>query len=165
MDPDNTLAFIVSMVLVLIGLVGTVVPLIPGTILIFAGALLYGFLEGFESVGWPTLLVLGLLTLLATTADLWATSTGARLGGASGWSIVGGMIGGTVGLLVFTLPGALLGAVLGVLVVEIARARDWRQALKAGSGWAVGWLVATILQVIIGLAMVAIFLWQVRLGP
>lgn len=165
MDPDNSLAFAISMVLVLVGMVGTVVPMIPGTILIFGGALLYGFLEGFESVGWPTLVVLGLLTLLATSADIWATSVGARLGGASGWSIVGGLIGGLVGMVVLTLPGALIGAVVGVLVVEMARAKDWRQALKAGSGWAVGWLVATIFQVIIGAVMVTIFLWQVRQGP
>ena len=165
MEPETTLAFVVSMVVILIGLVGTVVPIIPGTILILAGALLYGFLEGFQSVGWPTLLVLGLLTLVATTADIWATSMGARLGGASGWSIVGGMVGGLVGMLVFTLPGALLGAVAGVLLVEIVRARDWRQALKAGSGWAVGWLIATAVQLAIGLVMVGIFLWQVKQGP
>ncbi|NLF10422.1 MAG: DUF456 domain-containing protein, partial [Anaerolineaceae bacterium] len=130
-DPQNTIALIASMILVIVGLIGTVVPGIPGTILIFLGALLYGFLEGFQAVGWPTLVVLGLLTVVATTADVWATSVGARLGGASGWSIVGGMVGGLVGLIVFTLPGAIIGALVGVLAVEILRARDWRQALKA----------------------------------
>jgi uncharacterized protein len=164
-DPGNTLALMAAMIFVIVGLIGTVVPGIPGTILIFLGALLYAVLEGFQSVGWPTLLVLGLLTVAATTADVWATSVGARLGGASGWSIVGGMVGGLVGLLVFTLPGAILGALLGVLAVEILRARDWRQALKAGGGWAVGWIIATILQVGIGLAMAAIFVWQVMRGP
>jgi uncharacterized protein len=164
-DPQNTLAIIVSSIVVLVGLIGTVVPGIPGTILIFLGALLYAFLDGFQAVGWPTLAVLGLLTLVATTADIWATSVGARLGGASGWSIVGGMVGGFVGLLVFTLPGAILGALLGVLAVEILRVKDWRKALKAGGGWAVGWILATLLQVTIGLVMAAVFVWQVMQGP
>ncbi len=164
-DPQNTMALIASMILVIVGLIGTVVPGIPGTILIFLGALLYGFLEGFQAVGWPTLVVLGLLTVVATTADVWATSVGARLGGASGWSIVGGMVGGLVGLLVFTLPGAIIGALVGVLAVEILRARDWRKALKAGGGWAVGWILATALQAGIGLVMAVIFVWQVMQGP
>jgi uncharacterized protein len=164
-DPGNTLALFAASVIIIVGLVGTVVPGLPGTILIFLGALLYAVLEGFQAVGWPTLLVLGLLTAAATTADLWATSVGARLGGASGWSIVGGLVGGLVGLLFFTLPGAILGALAGVLAVEILRARDWRQALKASGGWAAGWLIATILQVGIGLAMAGIFAWQVMKGP
>jgi uncharacterized protein YqgC (DUF456 family) len=164
-DPGDTLALIAALVVILVGLIGTVVPGIPGTLLIFLGALLYAVMEGFQAVGWPTLVVLGLLTLAATGADLLATSVGARLGGASGWSIVGGLAGGLVGMLVFTLPGAILGALLGVLAVEVLRAKDWRQALKAGSGWAVGWIVATILQVAIGLVMAAIFVWQVMQGP
>jgi len=164
-DPQTTIALIASMILVIVGLIGTVVPGIPGTILIFLGALLYAFLEGFQSVGWPTLVVLGLLTVVSTTADVWATSVGARLGGASGWSIVGGMVGGLVGLLVFTLPGAIVGALVGVLAVEILRARDWRKALKASGGWAVGWILATVLQAGIGLVMAVIFVWQVMRGP
>ena len=164
-DPGSTLALLAAMVVIVVGLVGTVVPGIPGTILIFLGALLYALMEGFQAVGWPTLVVLGLLTLLATVADVVAASVGARLGGASGWSIVGGMVGGLVGMIVLTLPGAILGALLGVLAVEVLRAKDWRKALKASGGWAVGWVIATLLQVSIGLAMAAIFVWQVMRGP
>jgi len=156
---------ILSMVVVVVGLIGTAVPGVPGPLLIFLGAFLYAVLEGFQAVGWPTLVVLGLLTLAAWASDAVATSVGARLGGASGWSIVGGMVGGLVGVLVFSLPGAILGALLGVLVVEILRVKDWRKALKAGGGWAAGWIVATVLQVGIGLAMAAIFVWQVMEGP
>ncbi len=154
-----------AIVLVVVGLIGTVVPGIPGTILIFAGALVYAIMERFQAVGWPTLVVLGLLTAAATAADWFATSVGARLGGASGWSVVGGMLGGFVGLLVFSLPGAILGALGGVLAVEILHAKDWRKALKAGGGWAVGWIINTVFQVAIGLVMAAIFVWQVMQGP
>ena len=163
-DLGTTLALMASMVLILVGLIGTVVPGIPGTLLIFLGALLYAIMERFQAVGWPTMVVLGLLTLGSTAADWFATSVGARLGGASGWSIVGGMVGGFVGLFVFSLPGAILGALAGVLAVEILHAKDWRKALKAGGGWAVGWIINTIFQVVIGLAMAAIFVWQVMEG-
>jgi uncharacterized protein YqgC (DUF456 family) len=87
------------------------------------------------------------------------------MGGASMWSVVVGLILGFVGLLAFSLPGAIVGAVLGVLVTEIIRVRDWKQALKAGSGWAIGWVLSTVFQLGIGLVMVAIFVWQVVQGP
>jgi hypothetical protein len=133
--------------------------------LIFLAALVYAIVEGFQTVGWPTLLVLGVLTFVATTADVWASSIGAKLGGASGWSVVVGLLGGLVGFVAFSLPGAIIGAVLGVLLVELIRLGDLRQALKAGSGWAIGWALSTVLQLGLGLVMVAIFVWQITLGP
>ena len=163
-DPLSIVVLVITFLLALVGLIGTVLPVIPGTILIFAGALLYAFADGFQVVGWPTLVVLGVLTAVATTADLWATSVGAKIGGASGWSVVIGLLAGLVGFVVFNLPGAIIGAVLGVLLTEIVRVRDWKQALKAGSGWLVGWILSTVVQLGIGLVMVAILVWQVLQG-
>ena len=161
----NGLALGIALVIMLVGVLGIVVPVLPGTILIFIGALFYGFMEGFQALGWPTLLVLGLLTVLATTAELWASTIGAKMGGASGWSVLAGMAGGLLGLVFFNLPGAIAGAVLGVLLSEMLRVGDWKKALKAGGGWALGWLVSTVLQLGVGLVMVVIFIWQVKQGP
>ena len=163
-DPISVVVLVIMALIVLVGLIGTVLPVIPGTILIFAGALLYALVDGFQVVGWPTLLVLGILTLVATTAALWASSVGAKIGGASGWSVVIGLVAGLVGFVVFSLPGAIIGAILGVLLTEIVRVGEWRQALKAGSGWVVGWILSTIVQLGIGLIMVAILVWQVLQG-
>ena len=163
-DPLSIVVLVITFLLALVGLIGTVLPVIPGTILIFAGALLYAFVDGFQVVGWPTLVVLGILTVVATTADLWASSVGAKIGGASGWSVVIGLLAGLVGLVVFNLPGAIIGAILGVLLTEIVRLGDWKQALKAGGGWVVGWILSTVVQLGIGLIMVAILVWQVVQG-
>jgi len=164
-DPVETIAFALTLVAMLVGLIGIVLPVIPGTVVIFLAALLYALFEGFQTVGWPTLVLLGLMTTVAVTADIWASSIGAKAGGASGWSVVAGLVGGLVGFIVFSLPGGLLGAILGVLLTEILRLGDWRQALKAGGGWALGWALATVVQLGLGLAMVAIFIWQVLQGP
>jgi hypothetical protein len=164
-EPAATIALTLTLIAMLLGIIGIVLPIIPGTVLVFLAALVYALVEGFHAIGWPTLVVLGLLAFVATTADIWASSIGAKMGGASGWSILTGLIGGLVGFLLFTLPGAIVGAILGVLLVEMIRVGDWRQALKAGSGWAIGWVLSTVLQLGIGLTMVAIFLWQVLQGP
>lgn len=160
-EPANTIVLVLTLVVMVIGLIGTVLPIIPGTILIFLAALIYALIEGFQTIGWPTLVVLGVMTVVATTADLWASSVGAKIGGASGWSVLVGLLGGLVGFFVFSLPGAIMGAILAVLLTEIVRVGDWRQALKAGSGWLVGWILSTVFQLGMGLIMMAIFVWQV----
>lgn len=164
-EPLDSIVLVLALLVMVVGLIGTVLPVIPGTVLIFLSALGYALVEGFQAVGWPTLAVLGVLALVATTADLWASSIGAKVGGASGWSVLGGMIGGLIGFLVLSLVGAIIGAILGVLLTEIVRLGDWRKALKAGGGWAIGWALATVVQVGIALTMVAIFVWQVIQGP
>lgn len=164
-EPLNTIILTLTLLVMLVGLIGTVAPVLPGTLLIFLAALLYALVEGFQTVGWPTLLILGLLTLLATSADLWASMAGAKAGGASGWSVLAGLIGGLVGFLLFTLPGGIIGAVVGVLLSEMIRLGDWKKALKAGSGWLLGWVLSAFLQLSVGLVMVAIFIWQVMQGP
>jgi uncharacterized protein YqgC (DUF456 family) len=163
-DTATVVVLVLTSILMLVGLIGTVLPILPGTILIFAGALLYALVEGFQVVGWPTLVVLGILAAVATTADLWASSIGAKIGGASGWSVAIGLLAGLVGFVVYSVPGAIIGAILGVLLTEIVRVGDWRQALRAGSGWVVGWILSTLVQLGIGLVMVAIFAWQVVRG-
>jgi hypothetical protein len=161
-EPIRTIALVLTLLVMSVGLIGIVLPIIPGTILIFLAALVYALLEGFQTIGWPTLVVLGIMAIVATTADIWASSVGAKMGGASGWSVVLGLLGGLVGLVLFSLPGAIIGAIAGVLGTEIVRVGDWRQALKAGSGWMLGWILSTVLQLVSGLAMMAIFVWQIR---
>ena len=163
-DPIQSIALVFTAIAMLVGVIGTVLPVIPGTILIFGAALFYALIEGFQTIGWPTLLVLGVLTILATSADIWASSIGAKMGGASGWSVVVGLLASLVGFVVFNLLGAILGAVMGVLITEVLRVGDWRQALKAGSGWAIGWVLSTVFQLVTALIMVAIFVWQVSRG-
>jgi hypothetical protein len=165
---EQSLEFVtlfVTLLVMLVGLVGILLPVVPGTMLIFVAALVYAWLEGFQAVGWPTLLVMALLTLVGTTADIWAAGVGAKAGGASAWSIVAGLVGGFVGLLAFSLPGAIIGAVLGVLLTESYRVRDLRHAVKAGGGWFAGWVLSVVVRLTLGLVMVALFVWQVAQGP
>lgn len=163
-EPLGTIVLILTLLVMLIGVIGTVAPVLPGAILIFAAALVYAIVEGFQAVGWPTLVVLGLLAAIATSADLWTSTVGAKLGGASGWSIVVGLVAGIVGFFFFGLPVAIIGAIAGVLVTEIVRLGDWKKALKASGGWGLGWALSTIVNLGIGLVMVAIFVWQIVKG-
>jgi len=160
----NDLWLTVSLVLMFIGLLSVLLPVVPGVALIWLIALIYAIAEGFTNIDPLTMIALSLIAIPGITADLWVSSLGAKVGGASLWSILAGMLGMVVGFLLFNLPGAIIGSLVGVLAVELLRAQDWRQALKASGGWIIGWLLSTGIQILIGLIMIAIFWWQAKGG-
>ena len=82
MDP-NTLWFALAVVLILVGIAGTVLPALPGVPLVFCGMLLAAWADGFAHVGALTLIVLGALTVIAIGIDFVAGLLGAKKVGAS----------------------------------------------------------------------------------
>jgi len=150
-----------------IGLAGAVLPGIPGVGLIWLTVLVYALAEGFTSIGPIAFGVITLLAIAGVTADIWMTQAGSRLGGASWQAMLAGFALGTVGMLaglfiggIGAIPGALIGSLAGILLVEYRRRRDWRQVARAGAGWAAGCVLSAVVELTIGLAMVALFAWQ-----
>jgi uncharacterized protein YqgC (DUF456 family) len=160
----------------LVGLVGSVLPGLPGVTLIFLSAAVYAFLTDFDFVGVPILLVLFLFAAVAFVADFFATSYGARRFGASNWGTVGGSVGGLVGTLigllfagVGSIFGLIFGTIGGVFVGEYLRRRrrgptegstaggDWRRTTRAAGGVFVGFVASAIAQGLLGLASVVVF--------
>ncbi|MDP9316169.1 MAG: DUF456 domain-containing protein [Chloroflexota bacterium] len=146
-----------AIIIMAVGVVGSVLPLIPGPPIVWLGALYYGWRTGWVEVGWPSLTLLLVLAIIGGTADLWMGYLGASKGGASGWATLASMIGGIVGLLVLSLPGAIIGSVGAIVLVEYGRHRDWRKVARASGGYLVGSLLATVVQVIICLVMIGVF--------
>ena len=127
--PEGTL-LVVTLIAMFVGLVGSVLPALPGVTLIFISALVYAFFTGFEVVGGPVLALLALFAVLALIADFVGTSYGARRFGASNWGTAGGAIGGIVGALagllflgIGSLFGLIIGSVGGVFLGEYLRRR------------------------------------------
>jgi uncharacterized protein YqgC (DUF456 family) len=160
----NDWALAVALIFMFIGLLSILLPLVPGVALIWFTALIYAIAEGFKKVDPITMVVLSLVAIPGITADIWVSSLGAKAGGASLWSIVTSLLGGLVGFLIFNVPGAIIGSLVGLMIVELLRAEDWRQALKASGGWVVGWLLSTGVQIVVGLIIIAIFWWQAKGG-
>ena len=107
-----------TLVLMVVGLLGSVLPGLPGVTLIFLSALVYALLTDFRTVGAAVLVALFMFAALALVTDFVATSYGARRFGASNWGTLGGAIGGIAGALVgllFLGIGSLLGLILGTI--------------------------------------------------
>jgi uncharacterized protein len=151
------LYWLIVVIMVGIGIVGTVVPVLPGTTLVFLGLLLGAWIDGFQRVGWFTLGVLLVLTLCSTAVDLFGSTLGAKRVGASRWAIVGAGAGTLIGLF-FGIPGVLLGPFIGAVAAEYLVRRDVRQAGKAGLGTWIGLAVATAGKIALIFTMIAIFL-------
>jgi uncharacterized protein YqgC (DUF456 family) len=142
--------------MIALGVVGTVLPALPGPTLVFAGVALAAWIDDFARIGAATLIVLGVLTLVAWAADFAAAAAGAKKAGASGLAIAGATIGtvagvftGFVGLLFLPLAGAAIG--------EYAAQRDLRRAGKVGIATWLGLVVGTAVKVAIVFAMLGVF--------
>jgi uncharacterized protein YqgC (DUF456 family) len=152
----STLLWLLVVALVGVGVVGVVVPGLPGAILVFAGLALGAWIDGFTRVGLGTLAVLAALTAATYLLDFLATAVGARRFGTSWWGVLGAVLG-TLGGLFFGLPGLVLGPFLGAFAAELLARRDVRQASRAGLGAWLGLLLGTAGRLALVLAMIGIF--------
>jgi len=147
-----------TLVLMAIGLIGTVLPIFPGTTIILAAAILHRMMLGPAlSLGWPAIALLVLLTLASYAIDLAAGWLGARRFGATRWGALGAVIGAIAGIF-FGIPGLFLGPVVGALVGEIAGGMKLIDAGRASWGALLGNLAAIFGKLLIALAMVSCFL-------
>ncbi len=154
MDPTVTKA--IAAVVVLVGLAGTVLPMLPGIAFVFGGLFLAAWADGFARVGAFTLAILGALTALAIALDFFASSFGAKKAGASPRAVLGAGVGAFVGIF-FGLPGLVLGPFVGAVLGELSANRALLQAGKAGLGTWVGLLLGSVAKVGLAFVMVGVF--------
>ncbi|MEB3219304.1 MAG: DUF456 family protein [Nostocales cyanobacterium 94392] len=152
--------------LMLVGIIGAVVPGIPGTSLILIGIIIWGFIKGsFAAISLP-LIVTGIVLLLSMGIDFFAAYWGAKKAGASKWGQIGAMVGLVLAFfgllppfLVFGGPliGIFIGPLLGAIIGEFIYRKDLLIAIKAGLGIVVGSLIGNIIQGCLALAAVIVF--------
>lgn len=153
----TALLWLLVALLVLVGLAGAVLPVVPGVPLVLAGLWLAAWIDDYALVSGWTVGVLGVLTLLAMAVDLVATALGAKKVGASRQAIAGALIGTVVGVF-FGLPGLLLGPFVGAVAGEMAARGRFDRAMDVGVATWMGLLFGTLAKLALSLAMVGIFI-------
>jgi uncharacterized protein YqgC (DUF456 family) len=154
---ESAFLYAIAVIVVLVGLAGTVLPLVPGAPLVFAGLVVAAWADGFTRVGWVALTIIGALGLLSLGADLLASTLGAKRAGASPQALAGALLGGIVGLF-FGIPGLIAGPFLGAVAGEMLAHGRIAQAGRVGLGTWLGLIVAAVLKVTIAFLMIGVFL-------
>jgi hypothetical protein len=151
------LLWILSLMLVGVGMAGVVVPALPGTPLVFGGLLLAAWADGFQNVGVGTVILLGVMTALAFGVDFVSASLGARSAGASRGAVAGAALGTLIGIF-FGLPGIVFGPFIGAMVGEYLARRNLGQAGRAGAATWLGFILGTGVKLMLAFMMVGIFI-------
>lgn len=154
---EITLLWVVCAVLIVLGLAGTVLPLLPGTLLVWGGIVLGAWIDDFTRVGTTTVVVVSVLALLAWGLDYVAGLMGAQRAGASKQALLGAAVGTVVGLFM-GLVGVLFMPLVGAAVGEYLARKDQSRAVKIGLATWVGIMVGLIAKVVLAFVMVGIFI-------
>lgn len=158
------LAWTLVVLLMLFGLAGTVVPLLPGTTLILLGAVVHKLMLPAE-ITWTAIVWIGVFWVFSVLADIGGVLVGTRLFGGTKWGMTGASGGAFIGMF-FSLPALILGTIVGAFAAEklIAR-RSGQDALRAGVGAATGFVISTFARLACAIAMIGLFILAVLTGP
>lgn len=148
--------FLLAGVMVVVGVLGIVLPALPGVPLVFAGMWLAAWAGDYQQVGGHTVVILGVMAVLSLGIDLLGTLLGAKRVGASRLALAGAAIGTVAGLF-FGIVGIFVGPFVGALAAELVHGRDAARAAKVGMGTWVGIVIAAVLKLTLAFAMLGLF--------
>ena len=154
---DFNFLWVLSAVLVLVGLAGTVLPLLPGTLLVWVGLLLGAWIDDFTRVSALTVVFITLLAALAWALDFVAGLIGAKRAGASKLALVGAAVGTVIGLFM-GLVGVLFMPLVGAALGQYWAQRDQQRAAKVAFATWLGLMLGMVAKVVMSFVMVGIFL-------
>ena len=146
-----------SILLIALGLAGTLLPALPGTAFVLAGIVLGAWIDDFTRVGWVALMVVALMAIAAWVLDYVAALLGAQRAGASRQAVLGAAIGTVVGIFV-GLVGVLFMPLVGAAVGEWIARRDAQGAVHVGIATWAGLMVGLLAKIVLSFMMIGVFL-------
>ena len=152
----DTLWWVLSALLIVVGLAGTVLPALPGTAFVLGGIVLGAWIDDFSRVGWGIVSAVGVLALLAWVLDYVAGLLGARKAGASRQALLGAALGTIAGIFM-GLVGVLFMPLVGAAVGEYLARRDHPNAIKVGVATWLGVMAGLVAKVVIAFMMIGLF--------
>lgn len=153
----NISAMVLAIALFVLGLLGTVLPVLPGAILVFGGMLLFGFLTDFATLGVWFFVVEASLLVITFVIDYIASAIGTRIAGGSKWAALGAVVATIPALIVFGPLGIILGPLIGSVGVELLRGIPLRTAWRVGVGTLMGSIGGTLSKLGIEIVMIVFF--------
>ncbi len=158
---SETLVLVLVVIFLLVGLLGVIIPLLPGIPLILAVIVFYGWYEGFQQITVSYIVIMAGIMLLSVLVDYLSTTLGAKYSGSGRAGVWGAFIGTFFGLFIFPPFGLLIGPWAGAMLGEYLTNNDMNRAVKAGFGTVVGLFSGLFFNLLLGIIMVVTFLVRV----
>ena len=156
----ETTIIVLTVLTMIVGLFGLIIPIFPGNVVMWLAALVYGLIFGFGRLGAIIFAIITLLMLVAVVADNILMGAKAREKGADWGSIILALIAGVIGTMVFPPIGGLIAAPLALYLAELQRRRDAQEAMNVVKALLTGWGLAFIVRFGIGVVMFGLWgLW------
>lgn len=156
MSTEQVLGLSIALVVMFIGLAGSILPGIPSTPVVLVAAVGHKLYFGATGPDWWVILILAVITALSLLMDYVTTVYGTKKMGATWRGAVGAVVGALIGMF-FSVPGLILGPFLGAMAFEMAGGRDAKESSRAGVGAMIGLLAGAIGKVACCVAMMAVF--------
>ncbi|MDR3204654.1 MAG: DUF456 domain-containing protein [Deltaproteobacteria bacterium] len=152
------LIFSLCLLIMIVGCLGSILPVIPGLPLIWGAYLVFGLYEGWASYGLWMMIIVTLVIGGSLALDQLATVIGAKKFGAGKAGMIGSVVCALLGLIFFNLPGLIIGAFGGAVVFEmIFNKTEFNLALKAGAGALLGFLCGSLFKFVVGAILTGVF--------
>jgi len=162
MTTEEIIGLSLTLLVMLAGLIGSLLPVLPGTPLVLLAAVGHRLYFGAASVSNTILIILVALTLVSILFDFLAGLLGAKKFGATWCGMTGAVVGGIIGLF-FNLPGIILGPFIGATLFEMLGGQEFKKASRAGVGATVGLLLGIVGKFSICVVMMILFATNVIL--
>lgn len=162
MTTEEIFGLSIALLVMLIGLLGSLLPVLPGPPLVLAAAIIHRLVFGQASINNWVLVALVWLTIVALVFDFLASVLGTKKFGSTWRGMVGAVVGGVIGLF-FALPGIVLGPFLGAMLFELLGDKELKEAVHAGLGATVGLLLGIVGKFVICVVMILLFATNVVL--
>lgn len=154
-------SIIISFVLIILGVLGIFIPVLPGPILVLMGIVLYGFITEFTVITFNWIIIFAILTFITIIVDYLASFFTAKRFNVSTWGMIGMILGGFGGLVILNVIGLLIGQVIGLILGEILSGKELVQAIKAGSAGVIGYIISLSVKILITGIMVGSFVYLI----
>lgn len=151
------LAWVLIIALFIIGMLGTVYPILPGVFAVYAAFFVYGWMISFEPFGWWFWILQTLIVIILTVADYVVSALGVKKFGGSKASVWGSTIGLIFGPFVIPAFGLILGPFIGAIIGEMFTGASFGQAVKSGVGSVLGFFASVAVKIVLQLVMIILF--------
>ncbi|HNX28714.1 MAG TPA: DUF456 domain-containing protein [Syntrophomonadaceae bacterium] len=157
----QTIVLAAVIILCVIGILGTILPMLPGVAMIFVVIIAYGWWEGFNVISLNYLIILGSLTLLSVLLNYLSTVMGAKFFGSTKTGLAGALLGTAAGIFIFPPVGLILGPLAGAFIGEYISNQDAKKSLRAGIGAVIGMFSGIVFQFALAVGIFISFLIKV----